>query len=275
MNELQKTELQILKTFISICEKLGIGYYLVCGSALGAAKYGGFIPWDDDIDAALLRPDYELFCKNAPQMLPEHLFLQNYVTESACPFLYSKIRNSDTTFIEKATAHLDINHGIFIDVFPLDGYPEEKLRRLALERKKKTLKLKNDCAYAHDDKIKAASRLCFAAERYLGFDKKTAETNNKLTKLISAYPPETSALWCNHGNWQGKLEYAPREQYGRGRKAGFEGIEVTIPEDIDAYLTQKYGDWRSDLPESKQKGHEPLICDTARPYTYYVEKFKR
>ena len=60
MTPLQKTELDILKAFVDVCNKLEIRYFLVCGTALGAVKYGGFIPWDDDVDVGLYREDYEL-----------------------------------------------------------------------------------------------------------------------------------------------------------------------------------------------------------------------
>lgn len=74
MTELQETELELLKQFLLVCEQFKLTYYLVCGSALGAVKYGGFIPWDDDIDVALPRKDYEVFCREAPKMLPEWCF---------------------------------------------------------------------------------------------------------------------------------------------------------------------------------------------------------
>ena len=87
--------------------------------------------------------------------------------------------------------------------------------------------------------------------------------------------PETSKLWCNYGNWQGKLEYAPKWHYGQGTEAVFEGMTVRIPENYDAYLTQKYGDWRSDPPEEKQKTHHhSTIIDVEKSYTYYFENSK-
>lgn len=95
MNDLQKCELELLKYFIDICNKLNLRYYLVCGSALGAVKYGGFIPWDDDVDVALPRPDYEMFIKNAQRMLPSHVFLQNSMTDPQFPLIFSKLRNSN------------------------------------------------------------------------------------------------------------------------------------------------------------------------------------
>ena len=68
MTELQEIEFGLLQQFLSVCEQLNLTYYLVCGSALGAVKYGGFIPWDDDIDVALPRKDYEIFCREAPRI---------------------------------------------------------------------------------------------------------------------------------------------------------------------------------------------------------------
>ena len=73
MTELQQTEFEILKEFVAVCEQLRLCYYLVCGSCLGAVKYNGFIPWDDDIDVAMPREDYRVFCQKAPSMLPESI----------------------------------------------------------------------------------------------------------------------------------------------------------------------------------------------------------
>ena len=108
MNGLQAIQFDMLKTFWQICERLDLHPYLICGSALGAAKYQGFIPWDDDMDVALLRPEYERFLREAPSLLPNDLFLQNARTDPAFPQLYSKIRKNGTSFIEERAAHLPI-----------------------------------------------------------------------------------------------------------------------------------------------------------------------
>ena len=95
----------------------------------------------------------------------------------------------------------------------------------------------------------------------------------RYTKMISRYDIDHSWLICNHGNWQGTLEYAPKWHYGEGAWATFEGLKVRIPENYDAYLTQKYGDWRADLPEEQKSGHHYYeIMDLERPYTHYIEK---
>lgn len=101
MTPLQQKEYQLLGLFLDICRQLDLRYYLVCGSALGAVKYKGFIPWDDDVDIAMPRGDYQRFLSQAQALLPEGFFLQNFHTDPAFPQIYSKLRDSNTAFIEK------------------------------------------------------------------------------------------------------------------------------------------------------------------------------
>ena len=101
----------------------------------------------------------------------------------------------------------------------------------------------------------------------------TSKIISKYDKLVSSFPLEKSDLWCNYANSSSTNEYAPRSQYGEGAWAEFEGLKVRVPEKYDEYLTQKYGDWRADLPNEQQIGHHFYeICDLNRPYTDYIEK---
>lgn len=268
MNELQQTELEIFSVFDEVCKTLDIPYFLVCGSALGAIKYQGFIPWDDDLDVGMFREDYERFLKEAQKLLPSHLFLQTAETDPAFPQIYAKLRDSRTTYLETSTAHLPMHHGIFIDLFPLDGYPQGMFPRRILELKKRiysTILLS-----AAEFERSARARLFCRILRFFGCHKRTQKTVRRYTRLISRYKPETSKVICNHGNWQGVLEYSAKEHYGNGTRASFEGIRVNVPEQFDAYLTQKYGDWRADLPDEEKTGHHyHTVCDPHRPYTEY------
>ncbi len=271
MNELQQRELQIFKAFSEVCKKLGLKYFLVCGSALGAVKYNGFIPWDDDMDVGLPRKDYELFCEKAQSLLPKYYFVQTYKTDKNLPYLYCKIRDSRTTYIEKSVSNLDINHGVYIDVFPLDGYPRKKKDIRELEIKKKILKLKIFCAYAKNPEASVKSKLLRILGRILGLHKKTQKNIEKLNLLLSRWSIEDSDLICNHGNWQRELEYSPKDHYGEGLGVKFEGVDVRVPEKFDEYLTRKYGDWRAELPAEEQAGHHYYqVCDLTKPYTEYV-----
>ena len=121
LNELKRIELEMLKTFIKICKKHNFMYFLVGGTCLGSVRHGGFIPWDDDIDVGMPRSDYNKFIKIASEELPGNMFLQTFFTDEQYPCAFAKIRNNDTTFIEKGLRKSNINHGIYIDIFPLDG----------------------------------------------------------------------------------------------------------------------------------------------------------
>ncbi len=271
MNTLQQKELDLLKIFLEICVRLELRYFLVCGSALGAVKYNGFIPWDDDLDVGLYREDYNRFLKEAPKFLPKGVFLQTYDTDPYYPNIFAKLRDSETTYIEKAVTEIPMNHGIYIDIFPLDGYPLDVAEQRKLEKKKRRYKHVISCAYQVDRSIKG--RIAVQLMRFVGIHKNTQKYLRKYERLISAYPIKNSLLVCNHGNWQGKREYAPKEQYGQGEILTFEGLQVRVPEKYDEYLTQKYGDWRAELPKEKQIGHHTYAaCDPLVSYRNYIKQ---
>lgn len=264
MNELQRKERELLEVFLDICSRLDLRYFLVCGSALGAVKYRGFIPWDDDVDVALLREDYERFVQKAPELLPAHIFLQNYRTEPAFPAIFSKLRNSETTYVEKSASKLPINHGIYIDIFPLDGYPANRAEQKRLEWRKGIFRRLLSAAFRPN---RAWKWLFLAPLRLLGVHRHTAAIARRYERLIARYPAAGSAILANHGNWQGRREYAPAAQYGQGVWGEFEGLKVRLPAQTDAYLRQKYGDYTADPPPAEQIGHHYFTrCDCGRSY---------
>lgn len=280
MNELQKKEFEMLCLLVSVCNQLKLKYYLVCGSALGAVKYGGFIPWDDDIDVALPRDDYELFIERAPALLPRWYFVQNYKTDPQFPLLGTKLRDCRTTFCEFMCGRLNINHGVFIDIFPLDGIWQGRKE----QRKYKKARRDFDALrrvnlsyrrFSPSGILPLKATYFFIANRVFGAYGDTAKAVSSFDKFVSSFSAEESAIWCNHANSNSALEFAPREQYGDGIIAKFEGLDVRIPERYDEYLTQKYGDWRADLPEDQKFGHHfAEVIDLERPYTDYVEHLK-
>ena len=260
MNELQLKEFELLKIFIDVCNRLNLNYFLVRGTALGAVKYKGFIPWDDDIDVALPRKDYEKFLNEAGELLPKDIFLQSYRTDANFPFPYSKLRNSNTTYIEKNVTHLKMNHGVFIDIFPIDGCPKDKRAQIALKYKKKFLSWQYFCALCDENepfKVRFRNKIL----RALGFAKHTLKALEKFDKAVSKYPLE---IYAEH----------PNDFFVDGAdEAEFEGIKVKIPKNYETYLTYKYGNWRADLPENKKTGHHYFtVCDLQKSFTKYIEK---
>lgn len=271
MNSLQEKQLEILKSFIQVCDQLDLKYYLVNGSALGAAKYGGFIPWDDDIDVALPRADYELFIQKAQELLPSQIFLQNYKTDKYFPQLYSKLRNSQTTYIENGTKHLNINHGVFIDVFPLDFYNENQKQAPFKRIKRKLLGWIQACALNDTSSKKIVFRNKIF--KFLGFNKKTQKYLKGLEELIIDSSTSKKYL-CNYSDSLGKRKTLS-EWFEKGELWEFEGVKVTLPKDVESYLTYKYNDWRAALPYEQQKGHHYYtVCDLEKPYTEHIKNHK-
>lgn len=281
MNMLQRTELEILKECLIIIEKYELKYYLVCGSALGAVKYNGFIPWDDDIDIALPRKDYLSFLNYAASELPKWAFVQNYRTDPNFPLIGTKIRDSRTTYIEKPYSGIFMNHGVFIDVFPLDGIPTNEKEIAVFEKRKKKYHRYTvvNVKYPHFRKGNwkgIRTNIIWIMNRIFGMYARTDKALQKLTSLFEQYPCEESSIWINYGNSQSKIEEAPYAQYGKGTWVTFEGLKVRIPEKYDEYLTQKYGDWRAELPKEQQVGHHYYeIMDLNRPYTDYIESVSK
>ena len=272
MNDLQKVEFDLLRELIRICNKLELKYYLVCGSALGAVKYGGFIPWDDDVDVALPRTDYELLCQKAPSMLPDDMFLQNYITDPNYPVLSSKLRNLNTTYIEKNMQDFDIVHGVFIDVFPIDGLPSTASEQKKYIRKMRAIERRRSANLPrkNGNVIGLRSLGVYWINRLTGMYRDTAVTLRKLTEYVKRYSPEEADIWCIHHEERSIDAYNPASWYGDGAEAAFEGLKVKIPVEYDCYLTKRYGDWRSDLPEEEKVGHHYYtVCDLTRPYTDY------
>lgn len=271
MNELQKVEFDLFTCFAQTCEKLNLKYFLVCGSALGAARHGGFIPWDDDMDVGMYREDYNKFMELAPAILPEGIFLQNYKTDPCYPHIFAKLRNSNTTYIERGSAKLNINHGIYLDIFPLDGYPESPSEQRKISFYKKYYTYKLSCAFTLPATLKG--KIVMLAFRLFGCHKRTTKTAAKYESLISKYPVKDAKIICNHGTWYGSKDFIPADSYGKGSQMTFEGYIAWVPENCDKYLTCLYGDWRTPPPPEKQKGHHYYeICDTEKSYIYYINK---
>ena len=276
MNRLQKVELDLFKCFSDVCEKLDVKYFLVCGSALGTARHGGFIPWDDDFDVGMFREDYNKFLEFAPSMLPEGVFLQNYRTDPCYPLIFSKLRNSNTTFVESLLSKLDMHHGIYMDIFPLDGYPTDPKEQKKLAKMKHNFRRQLLSCYNMPRNISLKGKISGAFFRFLGCHKRTAKILAKYEACISKYPVDSADIICNHGTWYGERDYIAKEYYGNGGFATYEGIKVRVPEKLDEYLTSLYGDWRTPPPVEKQTGtHDCDICDTEKPYTEYVNVSKR
>ena len=123
LKDAQKIMLEILIEVDRICMKNNIEYWLADGTLLGAVRHRGFIPWDDDIDICMLKEEYNKFLEIAPKELKEKFFLQTSKYDKNYNFLYPKIRDRNSIFIEKYDSNQEKFHqGLNLDIFVMDRY---------------------------------------------------------------------------------------------------------------------------------------------------------
>ncbi len=267
---LHECELNILKEVTRVCKKLNIKYYLDGGTMLGAIRHQGFIPWDDDIDVFMLREDYERFLIEAPKHLNKKYFLQTYNSDKNYLNSFAKMRNSETTFIEKTVKKVNSNHGVYIDIFVYDNYnPVLSVNNTILNLLLKwyNLKLyKYYCVSTRKRKIKSAiSKTLFfyfksITKQLIKKDKIIQYYKNKPCKYVRSYSSTYS------------LERAifKKEWLGKGKLVKFEDIEAYVPENYDMWLKTIYGDYMKLPPKEKRKPHHDCeMIDLNKSYLEY------
>ena len=278
MNELQKCQFKILKEFIRVCKENNLQYYLVGGTCLGAVRHKGFIPWDDDIDVAMPRKDFEKFV-TLQDKFKEKYFIQTYKTDKNFIYNYAKVRDSSTTYIENFYACHQFNHGVWSDVLPLDGmsYVDMPAKKLA----KKVNHLWFDTYLMYLPSLKRKLRLKTLWKdiplnivAYLFFFLNVGHYRNKLIdKRNKKIDYDKAYLVGNICGTNPKKEAMPRVIFEEGTVGEFEGIEVILPKDYDKYLTLLFKDYMKLPPEDKRYGHHKHAgYSLTESYVDYIKK---
>ena len=273
-------ELKMLEIFKRICEENNLTYYAIGGTLLGAIRHEGYIPWDDDMDIAMFREDYDKFIKAAKKSMPKGYFLQIPETEKDYFFGHAKIRKNGTSAIRYIQYPERYSHhqGIFIDIFPLDNIPDNK--RLYKLHKFVSLKLMQMVYFAkyyyrlnhHKTITKIKHAFCTLLmptnsivrlyfNLYLWVVKLP---NRKKTKMAGM----TSMFYHMDDNfsWQ-------RKWFDKSVAKRFENTEINVPAGYDKILTKNYGDYM--VPVKGGSQHGEIFFDLEHDYRdYYNGKRK-
>lgn len=270
LNEMQSMMLDMIKWFHSFCLKHNIKYYVVGGTMLGAVRHKGFIPWDDDVDIAIPRNDYEKLLANKEIWLKDEkrYFLESYHDgNDDFAYPYAKVYDIQTSLVEKNRHHT--KRGIFIDVFPLDGIGptrEDAIINYSTIQKKLNLLFARTLEVKKNRKM--VKNVAIVISRLIpSFMLSNHKLIAKIDKLCSVRDFESSNYVGNLvGNW-GIKEIMPRQYLGTPTLYRFEDTEVFGPENYDDYLTNVYNNWRQLPPIEKQKSdHNYLFVDLHKPY---------
>ena len=251
-----------LHKFVEICEAHQLTYFCVGGTVIGAVRHGGMIPWDDDIDIAMPRPDYERFLKLCKTIDLGHYELATPEMKGY-PFFFSKFCDKDTSLIE--IENVPCLYGIFIDIFPIDGTSSDKAEATRLMKTFKRISNKIDATIAHLTfreyisllfQPKQWGRMAFQTAAFF-FGRETIRKRliNKLNDIATSHDFNTSQYIANYGGAWAEKEIHPKEWILPLTKKQFEDTEVYIPGNYHEYLTQMYVDYMQLPPEEKRISH--------------------
>ncbi|RDB60541.1 hypothetical protein C1878_13900 [Gordonibacter sp. 28C] len=250
LEEIQKTCLELLKELDSFCSVHGLQYFLIGGSALGAVRHGGFIPWDDDVDVGMPREDYESFCRSYADGDIFKLSLLGKTEGYFNPF--AKLCDARTKYEEPTSR--SVSQGVFIDVFPIDYVCESQT---AIKRAMVRKRLYNYAFTTRLDAQKYRSEpismriLRKAMSKAYAMRDPVAASEAVVSGIVSSKP--TSRAMNIWGAWN-EREVMNAEWFGEGATFRFEDMDCPIPSEWDKYLSRLYGDYMSP-PKSLPHSH--------------------
>ena len=258
---LQLRILQNLEAIHNVCAEHGLRYYLWAGTMLGAVRHKGFIPWDDDIDIAMPRRDYDLLMQNAREWLPEQYEVVSYETDPKnYPLPFAKLQDANTTLIERA--HLSYLGGVYIDIFPLDGVSDCGLKRrwhfIKYQWYKKALYFVHTALYRHGHGI--SSWLPLLCRKVYTM----RELQEKLKRLQTESDYDESALVVDHDD--GLKGVMPNGILGTPTLLELEGRQFCGVEQAHTYLSRKYGNYMVIPDGDHQRQHNFSYLDLEKGY---------
>ncbi len=262
LRKLQLTILELLKLFKEICEKHHLRYFMVGGTMLGAIRHQGFIPWDDDLDVGMPRPDYEKFIKIAKQELPAGFLFLNYKQDEEYKRYFSRIVDQNVE-IYNASNSKEIVENAWLDIFPYDGMPKGKLRRKAhfwyltgwrllyhMSCFDELVNLNRPGRPKYQQFI-----INFIHVTKIGHNLNTKKLMRRIEKGLMKYDYEKADYLVSFFGSYMTREIIPKSMLGELTYYPFESIQMLGAEFSDDFLTHFYGDWEKPPKDGNKDKH--------------------
>ena len=258
LDELKKIELDTLLEIDALCERLGLRYSLCGGTLLGAIRHGGFIPWDDDIDIFMPRPDYNRLIEYCKHNETPFSLLCNETNEKY-GYLFAKAMAKNTVIHEPNANPTNIDMGVYVDIFPIDGLADDYESSKALFNK---TRFKRELLVARNWKrfFRSKTRAWYYEPiRFAFFVLSRFVSRAGLIRSVQkAYSADSfdqreyAATVC--GSYRLK-EILPSRVYDTYTELEFEGHKFKALKDYETYLSSIYGDYMQLPPEHKRVSH--------------------
>lgn len=254
LGEIKQVSLEMLCYIADFCDANSIRYYLHAGTLLGAIRHRGFIPWDDDIDICLTRAEYNRFLNAFPKK-DDRYELQYFTTIPNYSYPYAKIRDKRTIkYPHNADVRFFYEEGLSIDVFVIDGFPDDEIKRKykfiwqVFLFKQVYLRLFNSVRIFRNRNI--PQNILALIEKYIS----VTNVAKKIDRLASRTPyGESKYAGCSVGLYRGKMELAHTESYENAVEGSFENRNFSIPCGYSDVLKSLYGADYMTPPDEKNR----------------------
>lgn len=271
LKHLKEIILEIFKDFVKICEKYDLEYFATGGTAIGALRHNGFIPWDDDIDVNMLREDYNKFMEVAPKEMGDKYIFMDASTQENYPLMFAKMVKRGTRFVEAGYEQASYPLGIFIDIFPYDKTPEDNVAR------KKIIKKTWNIARWHvltlipnpnlpegmnpvlKKLVSVAMRVIHAGLKLFRVTSK--KTYKKYLDYATNCPEKDSDLYIDYSYITGENLMIRKHEAWPLIDVPFEDTTVKVVKNYDSFLRKEYGDYMQLPPEEQRHNHLASFID--------------
>lgn len=267
LEKLHEVLLQILDDIIQVCDGHGLRFILIGGSAIGALRSGGIIPWDDDIDIAMPRQDFEVFCKIVREQYPQRYAMLHPQDKNNFGRVIPKIRLKGTEYRTILEKDLD-ECGVFIDIYTIENLPDNAIARnfqgfmsmatglgLACRRLWRGRKWFRQFTAGPSFYVKCGIGLCLSFASYETWGRWHDHWNSRCKDENSKYVSIPAD--CRH--YFGEMQ--PRSRLFQRKEVLLDGRKCYVPQDADGYLREIYGDYMQIPPVEKQERNCYLTYD--------------
>lgn len=260
IQEIHRLQIGMIRQLHEVCMENGIRYTVLCGSLLGAVRHKGFIPWDDDMDIALLRDDYEKLLRVLKEKPIAGCFLQDHSTDPHYCQPYAKLLKEDTVYVERFQEKCKCRNGIFIDIFPLDqieapGKRTVEFRRILSRFVTFAVWHKENCHMERQGMKKAINGIAAV----MSILPKRTLLGIQRSLVVRPHPEWTYAASMFSSNYHtGKL-YFHTSDFDNLIQLPFEDTVVNAPANWEENLTRLYKNYKQLPPEDKRNsGHDVI-----------------
>lgn len=257
IGKLHSVLVEILDYFVDICVENNLRYFLLYGTALGAYRHGGFIPWDDDLDVGMPREDYNKFISIMGKKKDSIYSIQNECNEKKWFLTFSKLRKTNTVYIESIADGIYRNNGIYIDIFPLEysknyGFGNN-IKKTFIKYLIHGLKLYS-CKELYKEKLGKKYFLHLVISFPVGVS--IRHSLLLLNKISIGKINEDEAKYFNVYDDMSSIK---KDIYFPPKTILFCGKEYCCPNNIQQYLETIYGSTYMQLPpENERRTHDPI-----------------